>query len=142
MTDTGRCDHCARRTLPGESYCRHCGGVLAVNAPESPPPPTGAFLLIQIPGGVFRKEALRGAITRVGRGKDCDLVIDHPRVSRLHALFELREGACWIADAKSTGGTFVNDRPVHAPLRLRSGDTCRLGRLPGESVTIVYHEEA
>ena len=142
MPDTSRCDHCAHRTLPGESYCRHCGAVISVNPQEPAVPPAGSFLLVQLPGGVIRKEALRGATTRVGRGRDCEIVIDHPRVSRLHAVFELREGAWWISDSKSTGGTFVNDSPVHAPLRLRSGDTCRLGRLPGESVTIVYHEEA
>ena len=142
MTDTGRCDHCAHATRPGERYCRHCGAVLSWNTPDMAPPENQPFLLIHLPDGTVRKEPLRAAATRVGRAPDSDLVIDHPRVSRLHAIFELREGACWISDAKSSGGTFLNDHPVHDSRKLVSGDTCRLGRLLDDSVTIVYHEEA
>lgn len=142
MGDTGRCDHCAHPTEPGEKYCRHCGAVVSWNTPDPGPLPRSAFLLVHLPGSIVRKEPLRAAATRVGRGRDADVVIDHPRVSRTHAVFEMRDGGCWVSDARSSGGTFVNDRPVHAPVLLRSGDTCRLGRLPGESVTIVYHEEA
>ena len=138
-----RCDHCAAATKPGEGYCSACGAVLSWSTPGgAAPPPAKAFVLVHLPGGIVRKEALSKPVVRVGRGRDCDVVVDHPRVSRLHALLELREGAYHLSDAKSSGGTFVDDRPVHAPVRLRSGNSCRLGRNPEDSVTLVYHEEA
>ncbi len=138
-----RCDHCASPTKPGEAYCSGCGAVLSWSTPGGAVPPAAkAFLLVHLPGGIVRKEALAKPLVRVGRGRDCDIVVDHPRVSRLQALLEMREGSFWISDAKSSGGTFLGDRPVHAPVRLRSGDSCRLGRDPEDAVTLVYHEEA
>ena len=67
---------------------------------------------------------------------------------RVLAFFELRDPGLLLTMGGATAVTLLGfpvvlrrDRPVHAPLRLRSGDTCRLGREPGESVTLVYHEE-
>ena len=143
MTAPLRCDHCAAATKPGEGYCSACGAVLSWSTPGGAVPPAArAFLLVHLPGGIVRKEPLSKPVVRVGRGRDCEIVVDHPRVSRLHALLELREGTYYLSDAKSSGGTFLNDRPVHAPVRLHSGDPCRLGRNAEDSVTLVYHEEA
>jgi pSer/pThr/pTyr-binding forkhead associated (FHA) protein len=98
-----------------------------------------AFVLVQLPGGVVRKDVLGKPLLRVGRGRDCEIHVDNPRVSRLHALVDLRGGAWHVSDTKSTGGTFLNDRPVHDPVPLRTGDTIRLGRDPEHSVTMVFH---
>ena len=137
-----RCDHCAAPTRPGESYCVSCGAVLSwSNEGGAAPPALRAFLLVHLPGGIVRKEALLKPVVRIGRGRDCEVVIEHPRVSRIHATLELRDGAYHLHDAKSSGGTFVDDSPVYAPVRLRSGSSCRLGRHAEESVTLVYHEE-
>jgi len=138
----GRCDHCSFPVPQGAMYCDNCGAVLAWNIPteihraEAP----RAFLLIHLPGGIVRTVPLVGTVVRIGRSNKCDVVVDHPRVSRHHATLELVDGAFLLSDAKSSGGTFVNDLPIHAPRGLRSGDTCRLGRLPGDSVSFVYHE--
>lgn len=143
MASPARCDHCAAPSRPGESFCANCGGVLSWATPaEAAPPSAKAFLLVHLPGGIVRKESLGKPLMRIGRGRDSDIVIEHPRVSRLHAILECRDGAFWLSDAKSSGGTFVRDRPVHAPVRLRSGDSCRLGREDEDTVTLVYHEEA
>ena len=42
----------------------------------------------------------------VGRDKSCDIIVHNELVSRVHCLFELREGQVGIYD-KSTNGTFV-----------------------------------
>ena len=144
MAAPARCDHCTAPSRAGESFCANCGAVLPWEAPAGDPPPPAekAFLLVHLPGGIVRKESLAKPVLRIGRGRDCDIVVEHPRVSRLHALLERRDGAFWLSDAKSSGGTFLGDRPVHDAVRLRSGDSCRLGREEEDSVTLVYHEEA
>lgn len=49
----------------------------------------------------------------IGRDPEqCDLVLDSPDVSRLHAVFERRKGVLWIRDADSTGGIYVNGERV------------------------------
>lgn len=137
---TGRCDHCAAAYEPGARYCPGCGAVISWNTPTAEVPGmVPAFVLVHLPGGVVRKDALGKPLVRLGRGRDCEVRVDHPRVSRLHALVDLRGMAWHVSDAKSTGGTFLNDRPIHDPVPLRSGDTIRLGRDPGESVTMVFH---
>jgi pSer/pThr/pTyr-binding forkhead associated (FHA) protein len=88
-----------------------------------------------------RKEALRGPVVRIGRSSDCEVVIGDPRVSRIHATLELQEGSYRLADARSTGGTFLDGRPVHEAVPLRAGAIIRLGRDEEDPVTLVYHEE-
>jgi len=66
-----------------------------------------------------------------GRQPDCDIVLDHPSSSRVHAVLQYRsDGASFIYDNKSTHGTFVNKQQLkglmHAPLRV--GDVVRFGQ--------------
>ncbi|MCB9137918.1 MAG: FHA domain-containing protein [Caldilineaceae bacterium] len=60
-----------------------------------------------------------GREVRIGRKPAlCDLIIDDPRVSRLHAsIIEKEDGQFYIRDEGSAGGTFVNKR------KLRVNDT-------------------
>jgi transcriptional regulator with AAA-type ATPase domain len=62
----------------------------------------------------------------VGRGDDCDVVMDSAETSRRHAEIR-REGPIWIVrDLGSRNGTFVNGQRVSAgPLSLR--DVLRFG---------------
>lgn len=51
---------------------------------------------------------------KVGRGKENDLVIADPCISRNHAILQLTEtGEFILIDLGSRNGTFVNDRPVN-----------------------------
>jgi two-component system, NtrC family, response regulator HydG len=45
---------------------------------------------------------------RIGRGLDCDVVLNDPLSSRVHAVVERREGAWFIRDSGSRNGTHVN----------------------------------
>ena len=61
----------------------------------------------------------------VGRGPDCDVVLEHPTVSRRHARLHYRDGTWILHDLDSKNGTSVNRTPVVR---------CRLA--PGHRVTI------
>jgi hypothetical protein len=135
-----RCDHCAAALPPGVRYCPDCGAVVAWHTPTGEAPAAiAAFVLVPQRGGTVKKEHLLKPVLRIGRGKDCEIVVDAPRVSRLHAVLELREGKWRVSDAKSSGGTFLNDKPLHAAEVLKAGDTIRLGREPVGTVTLVFH---
>jgi hypothetical protein len=68
-----------------------------------------------------------GARLRIGRGQDCDVVIDHPSVSRTHAEIH-HDGTSWrLRDLGSKNGSHVDgvaiqDRPLPAACWLRLGD--------------------
>ncbi|QDZ20174.1 kanadaptin [Chloropicon primus] len=66
----------------------------------------------------------------LGRMPDCDIVLDHPSSSRLHAIIQYRsDGASFVYDNGSTHCTRLNKNvlkpKVHAPLRV--GDVLRFG---------------
>lgn len=92
-------------------------------APERPRRGTAQRAVL---AGDGRRTVIEGDPFRIGRSRDCDLVIDDPNISRHHA--ELRaDGDGWrIADLGSTNGVKINRRRVDEGL-LRSGDRITLG---------------
>ncbi|HWP35574.1 MAG TPA: FHA domain-containing protein, partial [Thermodesulfobacteriota bacterium] len=68
-----------------------------------------------------------GGPVRVGRGPAVDLAVDHPGVSRLHALLWPADDTWEVADAGSRNGTTVNGRPAAARTPLAAGDRIGLG---------------
>jgi VWFA-related protein len=71
---------------------------------------------------------VRAGTTRIGRGRDCDLVLDSSEVSRHHARIETMAGGAGylLVDEESRNGTFLNDHPVKQE-PLRPGDLIRFG---------------
>jgi hypothetical protein len=63
----------------------------------------------------------------LGRGEDNDVVIPHASVSRAHARLMRRNGVFELTDLSSTNGSYVNEQPVHGPVRVTSGNQVRLG---------------
>jgi hypothetical protein len=62
----------------------------------------------------------------IGRGPQCDLIIDSPRVSREHVAL-VRSGLAFVVeDLGSSNGTFFNDERI-TRRELESGDVVRLG---------------
>ncbi|RMI00757.1 MAG: FHA domain-containing protein [Calditrichaeota bacterium] len=43
----------------------------------------------------------------VGRDPACEVVVDHPLVSRIHLKIEYEHGRWWVVDTESTNGTYV-----------------------------------
>ena len=59
----------------------------------------------------------------VGRHSTCDLVLPYPKLSRQHAMLFKDALHYWVTDLNSRNGTWVRQRRIHQPVRLRSGDT-------------------
>jgi pSer/pThr/pTyr-binding forkhead associated (FHA) protein len=77
---------------------------------------------------------LDGERVTLGRGDDCDVMLDDPGVSRHHAELR-REGGAWVLrDLGSSNGTFVRGAPVSRHT-LAPGEPVRLG--PDASVELL-----
>jgi adenylate cyclase len=64
----------------------------------------------------------------LGRAALNSLVLDSPKVSRLHAIIHLESaGAFWLIDLGSSNGTLLNKRRIHEPVRIRDGDEIMIG---------------
>ena len=70
----------------------------------------------------------RSAIV-IGRGQDCDIILDEHQVSRQHARLQQTAQGWTLVDLGSTNGTRVNGQPLkaHAPYALQPGDRVALG---------------
>lgn len=79
-----------------------------------------------------------------GRDPGCDLVLEHPTLSRLHARLELAaDGLVWVHDAGSSNGTFVNRNDAWVRIEkavLCIGDRVRFGdvEVPLNELTAVF----
>lgn len=101
--------------------------------------PTAEFYLDTLKDGVLvsrerldaEKDGTPRSCVRFGRHPSCDVVVEHPSTSRLHAVIQFKGGTteAYVLDCGSAHGTFVNKRRVkpgaHAPVRV--GDQIKLG---------------
>ncbi|KAJ0397351.1 hypothetical protein P43SY_008170 [Pythium insidiosum] len=81
--------------------------------------------LSQLPLTATRSFVLAGRMTPA-----CDLVLQHPSISRVHAALQFdAHGALFLRDLNSTHGTFVNKRrvPPNEYVRLHIGDVVVFG---------------
>jgi thioredoxin reductase/NAD-dependent dihydropyrimidine dehydrogenase PreA subunit len=62
----------------------------------------------------------------IGSQTDCDLVLNHPTVSRIHAGIREVEGRWWLTNLSSTNGTQVNGALVET-VELQPDDVIRIG---------------
>jgi hypothetical protein len=70
-----------------------------------------------------------GARTTIGRRPDCDVAIDEPSVSAVHAAIESRNLGWYLVDLDSTNGTFVNGSPVAGTAYIEADDIVQFGRI-------------
>ncbi|MEB3301534.1 MAG: transglycosylase domain-containing protein [Cyanobacteriota bacterium] len=85
-----------------------------------------AHVEVHVPTQPARRVVLHGSCYLIGRESSADLQIDHPAVSRRHALLE-RHGSHWLlSDCGSTNGLWWQGRRVRQ-LLLRHGDQVRFG---------------
>lgn len=96
---------------------------------ETASPTSRVAYLVQVhPGGaqMGARHALGRETIILGRGEDCDVFVDDPAVSRLHARIGMRGERFYVHDLHSTNGTCVNDEPAYLRV-LEHGDLLRLG---------------
>jgi predicted membrane-bound spermidine synthase len=66
--------------------------------------------------------------TTIGRAESCDIgLFGDNAVERTHARIQLENNQYFLADAETTGGTFLNGRPIKKPTPLRDGDSIGVG---------------
>lgn len=63
----------------------------------------------------------------LGRDQHCDLVLDHPTVSRRHGAIYLQAEQATIEDLQSATGVRVNGQPIHRRAALEVGDQIAVG---------------
>ena len=74
-----------------------------------------------------RRFALQAPSTTVGRGRDADVRLDDPNISRVHVQFRADGGRWVVNDMGSTNGTRLHGRTLTGPAELHSGDSVQIG---------------
>jgi pSer/pThr/pTyr-binding forkhead associated (FHA) protein len=88
----------------------------------NPPEEEGAWLETN-----GNRHILHGTCS-MGRAAANTLVLDLPKVSRMHALIQVQNiGEFRLVDLGSSNGTFLNKRRVHQPVRLHDHDKIFIG---------------
>ena len=72
--------------------------------------------------------------SQIGRGSQSDLVLDDAFVSGRHASVEYGREGLVLSDLGSTNGTFVNEKMIDDPTRLKRGDVVQIGSFVFEVV--------
>jgi FHA domain-containing protein len=104
---------------------------------ESPPPPPkrgkrqrGAPRILVITQGSQAGESaeIAGGVILIGRGADCQLILDDDYVSTRHARVVAGTDGIYAEDLGSTNGTYVNGQRITAPTTITMSDTVRIGK--------------
>ena len=89
----------------------------------------GLRALVVAPGGAATAFDLLQKECTIGRGQECRVRIDDPKVSRLHAdITRDPHGRYLLTDLSSHNGTVVDGRQLVGALVLRGGEAVRLGQ--------------
>jgi pSer/pThr/pTyr-binding forkhead associated (FHA) protein len=70
---------------------------------------------------------LRDGQTVMGRGEDCNLIVNDGLLSRRHVCFKLDNEGFSVEDLGSTNGVYVNGRRISGKARLAAGDLILVG---------------
>jgi hypothetical protein len=103
---------------------------------EPPPPPKKSrrqrghphrLTIAQGPQAGQSADLATGLIL-IGRGSDCQLILDDDYVSTRHARVVSAEQGPYVEDLGSTNGTYVNGQRITAPTSISMQDTIRIGK--------------
>ncbi|GFN36238.1 FHA domain-containing protein [Tepidimicrobium xylanilyticum] len=65
----------------------------------------------------------------LGRGKDNDIVIKDPYISKKHLKIVEDEGGHYLVDLGSANGTYLNGDRILDVVKLKNGDRIRVGQI-------------
>jgi ABC transport system ATP-binding/permease protein len=85
----------------------------------------------------------RGTVINLGRDPTSDIVLQHPHVSRYHAVIEVTAEGTLIRDLNSTNGTYVDGVKIIGSQKLDPDSEIRISgyRLTMEDFQVVSHDE-
>ncbi|HEV2930475.1 MAG TPA: FHA domain-containing protein [Propionibacteriaceae bacterium] len=104
---------------------------------ESPPPPPKRtkrprgeprVLVITQGSQTGQSAALADGVIMIGRGADCQIILDDDYVSTRHARVVSGENGIYVEDMGSTNGSYVNGQRITAPTTITMSDTVRIGK--------------
>jgi pSer/pThr/pTyr-binding forkhead associated (FHA) protein len=104
---------------------------------ETPPPPSRKgrrqrgeprVLMISQGSQAGLSAALGGGVIMIGRGADCQLILDDDYVSTRHARVVATPNGIYVEDLGSTNGTYVNGQRITAPTTITLVDSVRIGK--------------
>jgi pSer/pThr/pTyr-binding forkhead associated (FHA) protein len=72
---------------------------------------------------------LEHPVITIGRGSECDIVINDASISRQHAQFLHQADGIYLQDLTSRNGTRVNDEPLLSPHLLKPDDIISIGKI-------------
>jgi pSer/pThr/pTyr-binding forkhead associated (FHA) protein len=99
------------------------------NMPQLPPTHPGGALIIRDGALANQSFLLDRAVISVGRGLECDIVIDDTSISRRHVQFLRQPDGDYVQDLGSRNGTQVNGELLRTPRLLLIGDTIMVGNI-------------
>ena len=88
-----------------------------------------AALILTLADDPAVKWTLRDGTMTVGRASTCDIAVQHPSVSRVHARFTVGATGCRVSDLVSSNGTFVNGIRITGDADVRDGDAIAFGEV-------------
>ena len=136
-----QCRACGKQCVPGARFCTYCGATFDVprvtqdgwQAQRDGANQQPHFVRITPTGQEEIVFVINTTQVRVGKTLDNEFVLDHDSVSKHHAaVIWHKSGYYYIADLKSTNGTYVNGKRVSEQWLL-DGCEVRLG-----DVNLVY----
>ena len=96
-------------------------------APLPQLPDLSAVLLVFDGELAGRKFVLEHPVIMVGRGSECDVVINDASISRQHAQFLRQADGVYVQDLNSRNGTRINGEPLLSPRLVKPGDIISIG---------------
>jgi pSer/pThr/pTyr-binding forkhead associated (FHA) protein len=96
-----------------------------------------AKLVVRTRSGYRYEFPIPRDLLKMGRARDCDLVLDDKYASRHHARIELSGGSHVLIDEGSQNGTLVEGKRITKPHTLLHGEEIHIGR-----TGLIYVEES
>ncbi len=128
--------HFRRNRLPKELHGRTTETLVAPSGTRPGQALLGKFTILN-GSRAGEKLGLGGSGIRIGREMAmCEIVLENPKVSRLHAEVVSIDGKVMLIDRNSSNGTYVNDQKIDRRF-LKDGDIIHFGGR--NAIAVAFH---